>query len=298
MIEEGLRPITDLPGVARTTCHGLPCIRVDTPDASGLVYLQGAHVAEWVPRGHQSVIWISEQAVYQPGKAIRGGIPICFPWFGPHPERSEFPAHGFARTREFDYLGAGHDSTGRSELAFSLRHDQASHAFFPHDFELCLRVAFGETLGLRLSVTNQGTEPFSFEEALHSYFSVAQVASAVVLGLEGATFIDKVRGNAVFSEDSAELRLTGETDRVYTSAAACTIRDLEAGRAIRIDKQHSAATVVWNPWAAKAEKMADLGGSAWPHLLCIESANVGDARITLAPGEEHQLAVELSVAET
>jgi len=285
----------ELPGVELTTEHGLPAVRVSTESATGLVFLQGAHVAAWEPAGQGPVIWMSENAVYAKGKALRGGIPICFPWFGAHPEHKQYPAHGFARTRDFSYNGARRTKDGGSELELVLHNDAQTEALFPHAFRARLRVAFGKTLGLELCVENRSEEPFSFEEALHSYFCVADVEQASVLGLQGSSYADKVQNMARFTESASELSLTGETDRVYDSTATCTIVDPKAGRAIRIEKAESAATVVWNPWAEKAAQMSDFGADAWPRMLCVESANVGTARVVLGPGAAHTLRVAVSV---
>ena len=287
---------SDLPGVELTTEHGLPAVRVATAQASGLVYLQGAHVAAWQPAGQAPVIWMSPNAVYAPGKALRGGVPICWPWFGANAEHPKYPAHGFARTRDFSYRGARLDAAGRCEVELALVNDAQTEALFPFAFELRLRVAFGATLQLELEVENRAGQPFSFEEALHSYFAVSDVKQVAVRGLQGARYADKLRNMAVFTEEADELRITGETDRVYESAATCQIVDPGAGRTLAVEKHASAATVVWNPWAERAVQMSDLGADAWPGMLCVESANVGSAKITLAPGEAHILRVAVSLS--
>jgi len=295
-MREDSKFVLELPGVELVAEHNLPAVRVSSAGASGLVYLQGAHVAAWQPTGQAPVIWMSENAVYAVGKALRGGVPICFPWFGPHADKPEFPAHGFARTRPFEYCGARLDATGRTELEFSLNGDDQTRAWFPHAFAARLRVAFGKSLELSFSVTNHDSEPFTFEEALHSYFGVADVTQTSVRGLEGARYIDKVREQAVFTEGPRELRFVAETDRVYESTAACTIDDRVGKRSIVIEKENSASTVVWNPWRERAAQMSDLGAAAWPGMLCVESANVGKSRVTLAPGETHRLRVTVSVS--
>lgn len=284
----------DLPGVELTSEHGLAAVRVRSASASGLVYLQGAHVAAWQPAGEAPMIFMSEQAVYGPGKALRGGVPICFPWFGGHPEHKEYPAHGFARTRSFAYRGARLDAQGRTELEFTLDSSPETEAFFPFRFGVRYRVAFGASLGLEFKVDNRSSQPFTFEEALHSYFAVSDVNQVRVLGLQGASYVDKVRALATFTEAAAELRFTGETDRVYDSAATCQIVDPGLKRSIRVEKSHSASTVIWNPWAERAAQMADLGGTAWPGMLCVESANVGKSNITLAAGAAHLLRVTVT----
>jgi len=284
-----------LPGVERVQEHGQPAVRVTTESATGLVYLQGAHVAAWKPAAEEPVIYMSEKAVYAPGKALRGGVPICFPWFGAHAEHAEYPAHGFARTSNFEYRGARRDASGRTELEFSLESDDQTRAFFPHAFSARLRVAFGKTLGLVFSVTNRDSQPFTFEEALHSYFRVADVTQTSLRGLEGARYVDKVREQGVFTEGPRELRFVAETDRVYESTGTCTIVDPIGKRSLLVEKENSGATVVWNPWRERAAQMSDLGAAAWPTMLCVESANVGKTRITLAAGETHELALTVSV---
>jgi glucose-6-phosphate 1-epimerase len=285
----------DLPGVELVQAHGLAAVRVSNPSASGLVYLQGAHVAAWQPAGQEPVIWMSPNAIYATGKALRGGVPICFPWFGAHAEQAPFPAHGFARTRAFEYRGARLDGAGRSELEFVLDSDEQSLSMFPYAFTARLRVAFGETLGLEFSVTNRDAQSFGFEEALHSYFAVTDVTRASVRGLEGARYVDKVREQAVFTEATPKLQFVAETDRVYESTGTCNIDDPPGKRTIVVEKEGSAATVVWNPWRERAAQMPDLGAAAWPEMLCVESANVGKSRVSLAPGESHRLRVAVSV---
>jgi glucose-6-phosphate 1-epimerase len=285
----------DLSGVELIQEQGLPAVRVKTGHATGLVYLQGAHVAAWQPAGQAPVIWMSEQAVYAPGKALRGGVPLCFPWFGAHAEHKQYPAHGFARTSDFTYRGARLDAQGRAELLLTLDSDAKTEALFPHAFTARLHVAFGQELKLALEIVNRGSQPFSFEEALHSYFAVSDVKDVAVLGLQGSRYLDKVQAMAAFTEQAPELRIARETDRVYDSDGTCQIRDPGLRRTLRIGKSGSGSTVVWNPWAEKAGQMSDLGANGWPGMLCVESANVGQSKVTLPAGATHVLAVTVSV---
>jgi len=296
MTQDDSKFLRELPGVELTEQHGLPAVRVTSKTAAGLVYLQGAHVALWQPAGQEPVIWMSENAVYAPGKALRGGVPICFPWFGAHPEHQEFPAHGFARTSAFQYRGARLGAAKRIQLEFALESDEQTRAWFPHAFTATLRVAFGRSLGLEFTVSNLDSEPFSFEEALHSYFAVADVTRTQLSGLEGARYVDKVREQGVFTEGPRTLTFVAETDRIYDSAGKCTIDDHAGQRTIGIEKENSAATVVWNPWRERASQMPDMGAAGWQGMLCVESANVGKTRVTLSPGQSHRLLVEVSVA--
>src|SRR4051794_32686073 len=152
MTKKDSKFVLEAPGVERVQVQGMPAVRVESQSASGLVFLQGAQLAAWQPAGQAPVIWMSDNAVYAPGKALRGGVPICFPWFGAHAEHPEFPAHGFARTKPFEYRGARLDANGRTELAFLLESDEQTRVWFPHAFSAQLEIAFGERLGLRFSV--------------------------------------------------------------------------------------------------------------------------------------------------
>lgn len=285
----------DLPGVQLVREHGLDALQVNTAAATGRVFLQGAHIAAFQPEGQAPVLWMSEHAVYAPGKALRGGIPICFPWFGAHAEHAQYPAHGFARTSDFEYRGARIDARGRTELLLGLDSDPKTRALFPYAFSARLRVAFGQELELNFEVENRDSQAFSFEEALHSYFSVSDVKEASVRGLQGARYLDKVRAMAPFSELAPELRIVSETDRVYDSSGTCEIRDPGSRRAIRVEKSGSGSTVVWNPWAERAAQMPDLGVNGWRGMLCLESANVGQSKITLPAGATHILRVTVSI---
>jgi D-hexose-6-phosphate mutarotase len=246
--------------------NGVRCLCIDGTQGSALVYVHGAHVAEWRPAGHAPVLWLSGAAIYQPGKAIRGGIPICFPWFGAHPRRPELGAHGFARTRDWAYLGSALTHDGAPQLEFSLADDTATRQLWPHAFLARYRVTFGRELGLELTVTNRGHGPLRFEAALHTYFAISDIQSVSVSGLKGAHYVDHVRGNTEAAEQAATLSFAGEFDRMYSSTATTLLSDPGLERTIRVDKQSSANTIVWNPWAEKAARLADLEGEQWRRM--------------------------------
>jgi glucose-6-phosphate 1-epimerase len=269
--------------------HGLPALRLRGRGCEALVYLHGAHVASFRSPEHGELLWLSQQAVYAPGKAIRGGIPICFPWFGAHPTRPDLPAHGFARTRSFRFEGSQERGDG-IEAELSLVSDAETASAFPAPFAARLRVRVGvegPRLGVRLEVENRARESFDYELALHTYLTVGDVRQARVLGLAGASYDDKVSGARGVIEGAAPITFGGETDRVYSSSAAVTVEDPALRRRIVVDKRGSATTVVWNPWLAKAQRMADFGDDEWPGMLCIEAANARPAQVTLAAGAKH-----------
>ena len=267
---------------------------------SATVYLHGAHVTHWQPAGQKPVIFLSEKSDFAEGKAIRGGVPICFPWFGARSDGKPGPSHGFARVQEWELAFAamipGADGD-RIHLTFTLGSTELSRSLGFDNFRVAYEVIVGATLTLRLTVANLGSEPMLMEEALHSYFAVGDVRQATLTGLESAEYRDKTDGMKVKSTPAGPLRLTGETDRVFPgSVAAVQIHDEDNGRVISVEKTNSATTVVWNPWSELAVKLADLPDDAWPGFVCVETANTATDAITLKPGESHAMQCTVSVA--
>ena len=284
------------PVVLDVGAGGLERVRVSGPRADAEVYLQGAHVTGWTPRGAAPVIFLSRRAVYAPGKAIRGGVPVIFPWFGPHATDRARPMHGFARTRPWRLAATESLPDGRVTVALALDDDDATRALWPHTFQARYRVAIGDVLEMTLEVTNTGRAPFSFEAALHTYLAVADVAAVEVHGLENTVYVDKVDGTARKRHGPGPLRLTGETDRVFLATRArCAVHDPGLRRRLVVDKTGSATTVVWNPWSAKARDIADLEPDAWRRMLCVETANAADDAVTLPAGARHVMTATLGV---
>jgi glucose-6-phosphate 1-epimerase len=277
---------------------GLPAVSVKTKGgATGLVYLHGGHVAAWKPAGHEEVLFVSSKSSFENLKPIRGGVPICFPWFGPnkeHPNSPIHPMHGFARLRSWN-LETIEESPSGITVFLSLRSDMSTRPAWPHDFVLRHRVTFGQQLKMALELTNTGSTPLTAEEAQHTYFSLADVRQVRVSGLEGKQYIDKTDGFAVKPQEG-EIEITGETDRVYLDTTdEVTIADPGKKRWIRIRKDQSRATVVWNPWIARAKAMADFGDEEWPGMMCVETCNVGEAAVTVMPGKTHVMTTVVSV---
>jgi glucose-6-phosphate 1-epimerase len=276
---------------------GLAVLRVTAPSATAEIYLRGAHVASWTPSSsNPSVIWMSEHAEYTEGVPLRGGVPICFPWFGANADDPTEPSHGFARLAEWELVEAK-DVGSTVVLTLRLKDDMATRASaWGHRFEALYTVTVGSHLDLSLTVTNPDRKPFTFEAALHSYFGVSDIHSVSVTGLEDVPFIDKLDGAAALPAEGHAVRFAGETDRIYLgSADIIRVVDPSAKREIEVRPTESHSTVVWNPWVAKAAKMADFGNDEWPGMVCVETANIGDASVTLSSGESHTMAVRYDV---
>jgi glucose-6-phosphate 1-epimerase len=277
--------------------NGLAVARLKGGGGEVEIYLHGAHVAAFNKAGEPGVLFLSDKSLFQADKAIRGGIPVIFPWFGPRqPDPvGKSPMHGFARVSEWEVESARGGGEGVS-VTLSLVPNELSRSLWANDFKLTYTVTLErDVLKLELTVTNTGAEGFAFEEALHTYFSMGDVRRVSVEGLAHTTYLDKTDNFAEKSQDAAAITITGETDRVYVGTpGTVTIEDPGNGRRVVIEKEHSEATVVWNPWVEKARAMADFGDEEWVKMLCVETANVGPHAVTLAGGASHTMGVRIS----
>lgn len=280
----------EVPGLNFETGQGgLTKAVVATPVASGEIYLHGAHVTSWQPAGHEPVLWMSGSSLFQPGKPIRGGVPICFPWFGPHASDPSAPAHGFARTAMWEVAEVGPTAEGGISLTLQTGIDP---------FTVRITVEFGSVLRMTLAteLAPGVSTSHRFEDALHTYFSVSDVRDISITGLERSRYIDKVDGALEKPATGAAIEFIGETDRVYfDSDSECHLHDPGRNRTIAVSKSGSLSTVVWNPWIAKSARMPDFGDHEWPEMVCIETANVGVNAVELAPKSIHSTTVVIRV---
>jgi D-hexose-6-phosphate mutarotase len=266
--------------------------------AAATVSLYGAQVLAFQPHDRRPVLWRSERSLYQPGKAIRGGVPICWPWFGPHPSDPSKPAHGFARTAVWSVLATAALANGATQMRLRLRDSDATYALWPHSFDLRAVITVGPELRVELIVRNFGGEPYTYGGALHSYFAVGDVGAIAIQGLDGCEYIDQADGNQRKTQQGP-VAIGGETDRVYLNTIdTCIIEDPALGRRINVAKVGSRTTVVWNPWAEKARRLADFGDEEYRTMVCVETANAHGDSVTISPGGEHRLAAIIGVEES
>ncbi len=272
----------------------LAAARVTTPFASATIALQGAHVMTWQPVGQQPVIWVSKYAKYASGKSIRGGVPVCWPWFGPHASNPQLPGHGFARTVPWALIATKVLPDGRVRLEFALTQTDATRAQWPHASTVRNIITVGEELEVELETANTGSDSFRLGQALHTYFVVGDIRRATVAGLEGCEYLDKVGGGR--KRQKGPVTFTQETDRVYLGThGCCGVLDPAMDRTILITSTGSRSTVVWNPWIEKAEKMGDFGPDGHLGMVCVETANAAEDVITLAAGEIHRMTAQYRV---
>ncbi len=284
----------EIPGrVLFTEGNGdLPRLQVNTAHSTAEIYLHGAHITHFQRQDDPPVLFMSQLSRFHEGLPIRGGIPVIFPWFG---SREGEAAHGFARTQAWELREVSQLPHGAVSLRLTLP-DSPSAALFPK-FTAEYTVTVGKTLAAELVVTNNSPDKdFTFETCLHSYFQVGDIAAASVTGLKGVDFLDKTENLARKTERGEHIKITQETDRVYLDTAGpVEIHDSNLQRRIRIEKTGSLSTVVWNPWIAKSEQMPDFGNDEFHHMLCVESGNVAENRVTLPAGKSSALKVEICV---
>ena len=274
---------------------GLKRLVIKTSQADAEIYLHGAHVTQFQPRGQKPVLFMSGKSWFEPGKPIRGGVPICFPWFGAGKDGR--PAHGFARLSEWDVTGAEQTSDGAVEINFQFLSDAATRKDWDGDFEVTFRVRIGTALGMELRVRNTSSQSMQIEEALHTYMAVSDVRQVGIAGLAGTTYSDRVGTPHTEIEGAVPIRIIAETDRIYLNTqATCIVDDPGWQRRLVVEKTGSDTTVVWNPWMAKAKAMPDFGDDEWPAMLCIETCNVREHAVTLAPGQTHTMTATVRVA--
>jgi D-hexose-6-phosphate mutarotase len=285
-----------IPGVIAIApgAGGLMRCAITSAQASAELYLHGAHLTGFQPRGHQPLLWMSSASRFAVDAPIRGGIPLCWPWFGAHATRADLPAHGFARLRPWRLTRTAVESDGRVQVVLELTSDAATLALWPHPFRLTLLATVGRELTVELRIDNPGAEALRCEEALHTYLAVGDVGRVAIAGLQGATYLDKVRGLAPFCQDQP-LTISAEVDRVFLDTTATVeVGDPAGARTLRVSKNGSSATVVWNPGAHKAAAMTDIGSGEWQRLLCVETANVKAHALTIPPGGHHRTSMTLS----
>ncbi len=285
-----------IPGQAtfREGLGGLPILTVTNSHGTLELTPYGGHILSYQPAGQAPVLFLSRASAYSAGKPIRGGIPVCWPWFGPHADDPAMSAHGFARLL-FWNVESVNSRADETEVLLSLRDEVRTRQYWPHAFELTLRVVLGVHLQIELTTHNTGSEPFALSQALHTYFAVADIGRVTIAGLEPTPYVDTLT-HSTEAPEGKSISIHAEVDRVYEDTTAdCLIRDAGLKREIRVAKRGSRSTVVWNPWIDKSKRMPDFGDDEFHEMLCIEATNIRGDVVTLPPGHSHTLSQILSV---
>jgi len=278
-----------------TGAGSLPAVEVALPSATALVYLHGAHVAQWTPAGQKPVLWMSAHGAFAPTAALRGGIPVCFPWFGPNLTDVTAPNHGWARISPWTLTAAALVG-GDAVLTFALAGAHRDAAGVAQPVSLRYTVTIGASLTLELVAQNDGTAAVSVETALHTYFAVGDARTSLLLGLADLPYLDRSVSPPVTASSALPVAIIGaEIDRVYPMPRAVTIDDVTNDRTITIGDSDAAQTVVWNPGTIKAAAMGDYGDDEWTETVCVETCNVRDQAVILPPGRSHGMSVGITV---
>jgi glucose-6-phosphate 1-epimerase len=285
-------------GVARISegNGGLPRIQISGSGAEGQMYLHGAQVTSWKPAENDEVLFLSTKSHWREGQAIRGGIPICFPWFRAKVDNAKAPAHGFVRTKSWQLESIVEEGPA-VVVTMSTESDEQTRLWWPADFRLLYRVTFDSKLTLELVCTNTGKTDFRFEEALHTYNRVADVANVRLRGLDTVKYLDNTDSNKVHVQQG-DVKIASATDNAFPGTGGdVDLIDPQLHRRIGLKKSNSLTTVVWNPWREGAAQLGDLGHGEWAQFLCVEASNVLTAFVRLAPGEEHKMTAVLGIGK-
>lgn len=271
-------------GFSQQTIGNQPVIMIENQFANATIALQGAHVLSYQKRDGTPLLWLSDQAKMEAGQAIRGGIPLCFPWFNKHPTITTLPSHGFARNLPWELMRVDAHEAGH-KLVFELKSDEQTLTKWPYRFKAQLVVEVGEQLKLTLKVTNTDDKPFEFKFAYHSYFAIQDIHQTQISGLENTEFLDQLKpelGDQLTENDA--IQCTAETDRVYHQAKGL-YRIVEAGQQdILIQAANCPDAVVWNPWVEKTQRLGDMSAESWRSMVCVE-CGVMDKPHMLAAGD-------------
>lgn len=273
----------------------MPLVEIHNQNGSALISLQGAHLLSWIPAGEEDIIWLSEDAKFATGKSVRGGIPVCWPWFGAHESNADYPAHGFARTTDWQVINTEALGDGNTRITFITQPQPETETMWPPETSVQYQITVGKKLEMELITHNNGSEPITIGQALHTYFKVGDVSKVLLHGLDDTDYLDKLEGFERKCQHGP-VTIQQEIDRIYLNTTSdCVIEDKSLKRNIIIIKCGSHTTVVWNPWEKTANKMGDLGNQGYKKMLCVESSNAAEDVVTIAPGKAHQLWVQYDV---
>jgi glucose-6-phosphate 1-epimerase len=276
--------------------HGFTYIEINNARAHATISTYSGQVLSYRPKGQQAdLLFVSDKAYYEDGKAIKGGIPVCWPWFGADPDDQGRPAHGFVRNRQWGVSASESLADGSTRVVLCLTDSDATRNIWPHPFKLSIEITVGDSLKIALVTHNTSGKNVTISQALHTYFHVGDISKVRVLGLDGTEYLDKVDGSARKTQSGA-VTIDGEVDRIYEGVSGeLVIDDASLARKIRITSRGCSTAVVWNPWIEIAASMGDLDDDDYRKMLCVETANAGPETIEIVAGGEYRLEAEYTI---
>ena len=272
--------------VLKTFPNGFKYLDIHNPHAHAKLALQGAHLFAYKANDKPALLWCSDKAHFEQGKAIRGGIPVCFPWFGKHTDDPTLPQHGFGRTQEWDLVGQEEQADGSTSISLKLRPNALTLNLWPFRFEATMHFRVGEVLDVALEVKNTDTKPFELGAALHTYFLVSDIANVTIFGLKDKVYFDNLTQTEMLQK--GDVHIDTEVDRVYLNPEKTIILQDDTLMAT-IQQTGSNSTVVWNPWIEKSKQLADMSDEGYKTFVCIETANAREDTRVLQPLQSHTL---------
>ncbi|WBA83304.1 D-hexose-6-phosphate mutarotase [Endozoicomonas sp. GU-1] len=280
------------PNITRHSLNGLPILKIQSHECEAAISLHGGHLLQFKPTGHQDVIWLSKKAIFSPGKAIRGGVPVCWPWFGP----VSAPSHGFARISPWQLLDHG-ENEQTVTIRLKLCTSEQTREIWPHDFSAVLTFTLGATLRIDLEMINTGERPWQWSGALHSYFNIAATTETWITGA-GTSYLDSLQ-NGLPCNTSEALIINQPIDRIYTAPdATIAIHDRGNQRIIHVVNAGHNSAVIWNPWKETSRNMGDMNDDGYETMVCVEATRYAKdlaSGALLMPGEKNILSTEISV---
>jgi glucose-6-phosphate 1-epimerase len=276
--------------------HGFTYIEINNAKAHATISTYSGQVLSYRPKSQKhDLLFVSDKAYYEDGKAIKGGIPVCWPWFGADPDDMGRPAHGFVRNRQWEVTGSESLANGSTRVVMGMVDSDETRDIWPHPFKLSIEITVGDTLKLALITHNTGDHSITISQALHTYFYVGDIGKVQVLGLDGVHYLDKVDEFAEKTQ-SGPVTINGEVDRIYKGVTGELVIDDESlGRKIRIVSRGCSTAVVWNPWKEIAASMGDLNDDDYRNMICVETANAGPETVEIAAGSEYRLEAEYTI---
>jgi len=266
--------------------NGFKYIEIQNKQAEAKIALQGAHLFHYKVMDKASLLWLSDSAYFEEGKAIRGGIPICFPWFGPNKDDPGLPQHGFVRTQIWTVVLEEETGEGTTHIQLQFKSNTHTLSQWAYLFDVTLDITIGHELSIALSVTNTDTKPFEISTALHTYFSVSDIDNVSIKGLENRAYYDALEGES-FIQDG-DIVIQEEVDRVYSHPSE-TITLLDENAKINLQQEGSNSLVVWNPWIEKSKQMSDMTEDGYRTMVCLETSNAREDARVLQANELHVL---------
>lgn len=277
--------------------NDLVFITVSNKFADADICLYGAHITSFRPHRTMDILWMSPESNFEPGLPKRGGIPICFPWFGPHKTDADKPQHGFARLMNWNVVETKAQPSGETILRLQLCSSEKTKAFWAHEFCAELEITVGKTLTVTLNVSNTSSESFEYSCALHSYFNLSAIGNLAIEGLHNTKYHNQLAPGDFVQEEKMLKIQKAETRHYYDTESTCVIYDEVFGRKIVVEKKGSKVTTVWNPWEETCSKIDDMPDDAYQTFVCLETVNAFEDTIQLAAGESHETTAIIGLQE-